>query len=65
MENIRNHKDIKLVTSKEKDIRYVMKRNFKDGYPFSRVICYTNGKNRDKVEAILDLGKTLKAHSHV
>ena len=36
MENIRNHKDIKLVTSKEKDIRYVMKRNFKDGHPFSR-----------------------------
>ena len=35
-ENIRNHKDIKLVTSKKKYGKYLMKPNFKDGYPFSK-----------------------------
>ena len=34
MENIRNHKDMKLVTSQEKYAKYVMKPNFKDGHPF-------------------------------
>ena len=32
MENIRNHKDMKLVTSREKYAKYVMKPNFKDGH---------------------------------
>ena len=36
MENIRNHKDMKLVTSLEKYAKYVMKPNFKDGHPFSK-----------------------------
>ena len=37
MENIRNHSsDMKLVTSREKYIKYVMKPKFKDGYPFSK-----------------------------
>ena len=36
MENIRNHKDTELVTSQEKYGTYVMKPNFKDGYPFSK-----------------------------
>ena len=35
MENIRNHKDMKLVTSKEKYAKYVLKPNFKDGHSFS------------------------------
>ena len=29
--NIRNHKDMKLVTRREKYVKYVMKSNFKDG----------------------------------
>ena len=36
MENIRNHKDMKLVTSEKKYLKYVMKPNFKDGHPFSQ-----------------------------
>ena len=36
MENIRNHKDMKLVTSQEKYAKYVRKPNFKDGHPFSK-----------------------------
>ena len=34
MENIRNHKDMKLVTSDKKYLKYVMKPSFKDGHPF-------------------------------
>ena len=36
MENIRNYKDIKLVTNRNKYGSYVMKPNFKDGYPFPK-----------------------------
>ena len=36
MENIRNHKDVKLVTSEQKYLKYVMKPNFKDGQTFSK-----------------------------
>ena len=36
MENIRNHKDMKLVTSEQKYLKYVMKPNFKYGHPFSK-----------------------------
>ena len=36
MEHIRNHKNIKLVTSDKKYLRYIMKPNFKDGFPFSK-----------------------------
>ena len=36
MENIRNHKDMKLLTSDKKYLKYVMKPNFKDGHPFSK-----------------------------
>ena len=36
MENIRNHKDMKLVTSDKKYLKYVMKPNFKGGHPFSK-----------------------------
>lgn len=34
IENIRNHKDLKLVTSLENYANYVMKSNSKDWYPF-------------------------------
>lgn len=33
MENIRNYKEMNLVTSQEKYVKYVMKQNFKDEYP--------------------------------
>ena len=36
MENIRSHKDMKLVISDKKYLKYVMKPNFKDGHPFSK-----------------------------
>ena len=36
MENIRNHKDMKLVTSNKKYLKYVMKPHFKGGYSFSK-----------------------------
>ena len=35
MENIRRHKDMKLVTDKQKYLKYVMKSNFKDSVKFS------------------------------
>ena len=38
MENIRNHKDMKLMTSKQKYQKYIMKLNFKDGHPFSKYL---------------------------
>ena len=48
MENIRNHKDMKLVTSDKKYLNYVMKPNFQDGHPiFQTFICCGDGKNRD------------------
>ena len=36
MENIRNHKDIKLMTSRERYQKHVIKPKFKDGYLFSK-----------------------------
>ena len=36
MENIRNRKDMKLVTSEQKYRNYVMKSIFKEGHPFSK-----------------------------
>ena len=47
MENIRNHKDMKLVTSDKKYLKYVMKPNFKGGHPFSKYFCRGDGRNRD------------------
>ena len=72
MENIRNHKDIKLVTRKEKYPRYVMKPNFKDGHPFSKhLFAVEMGKTKVKTnkpvylgQAILDLSKTLIYEFH-
>ena len=50
MENIRNHKDMKLVTSKQKYQKYVMKPSFKDGYPFSKhLLAVEMGKTEIKI----------------
>ena len=67
MENIRNHKDMKLVTSHKKYAKYVMKPNFKDGYPFSKeLFAVEMGKTEIEMnkpvylgQAIFDLSKTL------
>ena len=38
MENIRKHKDMKLVKSKKKYRKYIIRPNCKDGYPFSKAL---------------------------
>ena len=48
MENIRDHKDMKLVTSDKKYLKYIMQPNFKDGHPFSKHLFAADiGKKRD------------------
>ena len=67
MENIRNHKDMRLVTSDEKYLKPVMKPNFKDGHPFSKhLFAVKMGKTEITMkkpvylgQAALDLSKTL------
>ena len=67
MENIRNHRNMKLVTNDKKYLKYVMKPNFKDGFPFSKhLFAVEMGKTKIKMnkpvylwQAILDLSKAL------
>ena len=71
MENIRNHKDMKLVTSDKKYLKYVMKPNL-DGHPFSKhLFSVEMGKTEIKInkpvylgQATLDLSKTLMYEFH-
>ena len=72
IENIRNHKVMKLVTSGKKYLKYVMKPNFKDGHPFSKhLFAVEMGKTEIKInkpvylgETILDLSKMLMYEFH-
>ena len=72
MENIRNHKDMKLVTSDKKYLKYVMKPNFKDGHPFSKHLFVMEIAKREITmnkpvhlgEVILDLSKMLMYEFH-
>ena len=72
MENIRNHKDMKLVTSDKTYLKYVMKPNFKDGHPSSKQLFVvemekTEIKMNKPVylgQAILDLSNTLMYEFH-
>ena len=72
MENIRNYKDMNLVTSEQKYQKYVMKPNFKDGHPFSKhLFVMEMGKIEIKMnksvypgQTILDLSKTLMYEFH-
>ena len=72
MEKIRNHKDMKLVTSKQKYQKYVMKPSSKDGYPFSKDLFDVGmGKTEIKInkpvhlgQPILDLSKMLMYEFH-
>ena len=72
MENISNHKDMKLVTSERKYQNNVMKPNFKDGFPFSKhLVAVEMGKTEIKMnkpvslgQEILDLSKALMYEFH-
>ena len=72
MGNIRNHKDMKLVTSDKKYLKYVMELNFKDSHPFSKHLFAVDfGKTEIKMnrlvylgQTILDLSKTLMYEFH-
>ena len=67
IENIKNHKGMKLVTSDKRYLKYVMKPNFKDGHPFFKHLFVvemrkTEIKMNKPVylgQAILYLSKTL------
>ena len=50
MENIRNRKDMKLVTSGEEYVKYVMQLNFKVGNLFKKNYFLEMGKSRDQDE---------------
>ena len=59
-ENIRNHKDMKLVANREKYAKYAMKPNFKDGYPFSKdLLTLEIGKTKIKMNKGVYHGQTL------
>ena len=72
MENIRKHKDIKLVTNRESYLKTVMKPNFKSGVYFSpNLIGCEMGKIKVSMnkpvylgQAILDLGKLAMYEFH-
>ena len=72
MENISNHKDIKLVTSDKKYQKHVIKPNFKDGLPFSKHLFAVEMGKTDIMmnkavylgQVILDLSKTLMYEFH-
>ena len=56
MENITNHKDMNLVTNEQKYQKYVMKPNFKDGYPAYRL--HQPFASRNHLPAILAIRAT-------
>ena len=72
MENIRNHKDMKLVTSNKKYLKYFMKPNLKDGDPFSKHLFavemgkreITMNKSMYLRQAILELSKMVMYEFH-
>ena len=72
MENIRNHKDMTLVTNEQKYQKYVMKPNFKDGYPFLKELFAVDMEKREIPmnkpvylgQLVLDLSKTLIYEFH-
>ena len=69
---VRNHKDLKLVTSDKKYLKYVMKPNFKDGFSFSKHLFAVEMRKREITmnkpmyleQAILDISKTLMHEFH-
>ena len=51
MENLRNHRDMKLVTNEQKYKKYVMKSNFKDSVRFSEHLI---GVEMGKTEIVMN-----------
>ena len=72
MENIRNPNDMMVVTSDKEYLKYVMKANFQNGFPFSKhLFAVEMGKRKIMMkkpvyrgQAILDLSKTLMYEFH-
>ena len=72
MKYIRNHKDMKLVTSDKRYLKYAMKANFKNSHPFSKHLSAVEMGKREITmnkpvylgQAILDLSKTLMYEFH-
>ena len=72
MENIRNRKEMKLVTSEQKYRKYVMKPNFKDGHPFSKHLFAVEMEKTETTmnkpvylrQPVLHLSKTLMYEFH-
>ena len=57
MENIRNHKNMNLVISQDKYVKYVTKPNLKDGYPFLKeLFAVEMGKTEIKMNKLMYLG---------
>ena len=60
VENIRNHYDLKLVTSEQKYQKYAMKPNFEDGYPFFKhLFAMEMEKTKIKMNKPVYLGQTI------
>ena len=60
MENIRNHKNMKLVTSDKKYLKYVMKSNFKGVHPFyMHLFAAETGKTEIAMNKLVYLGKAI------
>ena len=58
MENIKSHKNMKLATSQEKYIKYVMKPDFTDGYPFRKSFFAVEiGKSKIKMSKSMKIGE--------
>ena len=72
MENIRKHRNIKLVTAEERYLKTIMKANFKSGIQFDEnLMGYEMGKINVKMnkpvylgQAILDLSKIVMYEFH-
>ena len=72
MENTRNYKDMKLVTSEQKYLKYVMKPNVKDAHPFSKELFAVEMRKTEITmnkpvylgQASLELSKTLMFEFH-
>ena len=66
MENITNHKDMKLVTSEQKYEKYVMKPNLKDGRPFSKdLFAVEMGETEIKMNKLVYLGQTESRQANI
>ena len=56
IENISKHKDIKLMTSRGKYVKFVIKPNLKDGYPFLKeFIAAEMGKTEIEINKLVYL----------